>query len=73
MVGLTAVRQRFGPTRPEPPSSAELPEDALQWSWPPYAPIESDDAPFETAEWAPSTVVWHPQFRFGRWIVVHRR
>jgi hypothetical protein len=50
-----------------------LPEDALQWSWPPYAPVEIDHEPFDTAEWAPSSVVWHPQVRLGRWTVVYRR
>jgi hypothetical protein len=50
-----------------------LPEDALEWSWPPYAPVETDDEPFDTAEWAPSSVVWHPQVRLGRWTVVYRR
>jgi hypothetical protein len=50
-----------------------LPDDALQWSWPPYAPIEVDDAPFDTDEWAPASVVWRPQVRVGRWTVVYRR
>ena len=48
-------------------------EDALEWSWPPYAPVETDDEPFDTAEWAPPSVVWHPQVRVGRWTVVYRR
>ena len=50
-----------------------LPEDALEWSWPPYAPVETDDEPFDTVEWAPSSVVWRPQVRVGRWTVVYRR
>ena len=50
-----------------------LPDDALEWSWPPYAPVEADDEPFDTEEWAPSSVVWHPQLRVGRWTVVYRR
>jgi hypothetical protein len=51
----------------------DLPEDALEWSWPPYAPVGTDDEPFDTAEWAPSSVVWHPHLRVGRWTVVYRR
>ena len=47
--------------------------DALEWSWPPYAPVETDDESFETADWAPSSVVWHPAVRLGRWTVVYRR
>jgi hypothetical protein len=50
-----------------------LPEDALEWSWPPYAPVETDEAPFDTVEWAPPSVVWHPSLRVGRWTVVYRR
>ena len=50
-----------------------LPEDALEWSWPPYAPVQADRASFETDEWAPPTVVWHPQLRVGRWTVLYRR
>ena len=46
---------------------------ALEWSWPPYAPVETDDVPFDTADWAPSSVVWHPHLRVGRWTVVYRR
>jgi len=74
MSALTAVRQRFGATTPLAQTApGALPEDALQWSWPPYAPVETDDEPFDTAEWAPSSVVWHPQVRLGRWTVVYRR
>jgi hypothetical protein len=50
-----------------------LPVDALEWSWPPYAPVVTDDEPFDTADWAPASVVWHPQVRVGRWTVVYRR
>jgi hypothetical protein len=50
-----------------------LPEDALEWSWPPYAPVQTDDEPFDTVDWAPPSVVWRPQFRLGRWTVVYRR
>ena len=52
---------------------AVLPADALEWSWPPYAPVESDAESFDTAEWAPASVVWHPHVRVGRWTVVYRR
>ena len=50
-----------------------LPADALEWSWPPYAPVESEQASFETAEWAPSSVVEHPRLRVGRWTVLYHR
>jgi hypothetical protein len=50
-----------------------LPDDALEWSWPPYAPVDTGDEPFDTDEWAPSSVVWHPHLRVGRWTVVYRR
>jgi hypothetical protein len=50
-----------------------LPVDALDWSWPPYAPVEVDVEPFGTADWAPASVVWHPLVRVGRWTVVYRR
>ena len=50
-----------------------LQEDTLEWSWPPYAPVVTDDEPFDTVEWAPSSVVWHPQVRLGRWTLVYRR
>jgi len=50
-----------------------LPDEALDWSWPPYAPVDSDDEPFDTADWAPSSVVWHPRVRVGRWTVLYRR
>ena len=54
-------------------SSAVLPEDALQWSWPPYAPVQTEPASFDTDDWAPASVVWHPQLRVGRWTVLYRR
>ena len=72
---LAAVLRRGGTTA-SPSATLErtaLPADALEWSWPPYAPVETDDEPFDTAEWAPSSVVWHPQVRLGRWTVVYRR
>ena len=75
---LAAVLHRLGTTA-APSTTLErgapgvLPEDALEWSWPPYAPVETDDEPFDTVEWAPSSVVWHPQVRVGRWTVVYRR
>lgn len=48
-----------------------LPADALEWSWPPYAPVEGRS--FSDEEWAPPSVVWHPHVRLGRWTVVYRR
>ncbi|MFQ1001476.1 hypothetical protein [Modestobacter sp. SSW1-42] len=50
-----------------------LPADALEWSWPPYAPVLADVESFDTDEWAPPSVVWHPQLRVGRWTVLYRR
>ena len=55
------------------PSAAVLPEDAMQWSWPPYAPVQTERESFDTDEWAPPSVVWHPQLRVGRWTVLYRR
>ena len=49
-----------------------LPAEALEWSWPPYAPVQSD-LDFDTDDWAPASVVWHPQLRVGRWTVLYRR
>jgi len=50
-----------------------LPEDSLEWSWPPYAPVETGPEPFDLIDWAPPSVVWHPYLRLGRWTVVYRR
>jgi hypothetical protein len=50
-----------------------LPDQELEWSWPPYAPVPTDAEAFDTADWAPSSVVWHPHLRVGRWTVVYRR
>jgi hypothetical protein len=47
--------------------------DALDWSWPPYAPLEAAGQSFDTAEWAPASVVRHPRLRVGRWTVLYRR
>lgn len=55
------------------PRGGALPADALEWSWPPYAPVQSDQEPFDTENWAPASVVWHPQLRVGRWTVLYRR
>jgi hypothetical protein len=45
----------------------------MDWSWPPYAPIEAAGGPFDTADWAPASSVWHPRLRVGRWTVLYRR
>ena len=64
---LDRPRPAVQPVRP-------LPADALDWSWPPYAPVPDAGAErFPTEDWAPSSVVWHPQLRLGRWTVVYRR
>jgi len=54
-----------------PPVPAEVADDG--WSWPPYAPVAFDDEPFDTTDWAPPSVVWHPHLRVGRWTLVYRR
>ena len=75
--GVAAVLRRSSRTADgtvlDRPAGDPLPEDALQWSWPPYAPVQADVASFDTAEWAPASVVWHPQLRVGRWTVLYRR
>ena len=75
---LAAVLRRSGTamlarSAPQQGTAGQLPEDALEWSWPPYAPLETDTEAFDTDEWAPSSVVWHPHLRVGRWTVVYRR
>lgn len=47
--------------------------DAIDWSWPPYAPVESSGGPFDTPEWAPASSVEHPILRVGRWTLLYRR
>ena len=60
--------------QPQRGTDRPLPADALEWSWPPYAPVPAlGDERFGTGEWAPPSVVWHPQVRLGRWTVVYRR
>jgi hypothetical protein len=55
-------------------ASASRPQaEAMDWSWPPYAPLDAVAEPFDTDEWAPSSTVWHPQLRLGRWTVLYRR
>ena len=49
------------------------PDDATDWSWPPYAPLTAVGEPFDTDDWAPATSVWHPRLRVGRWTVLYRR
>jgi hypothetical protein len=49
------------------------PDDVADWSWPPYAPLQLAGESFDTTEWAPSSTVWHPQLRVGRWTVLYRR
>jgi len=75
--GVAAVRRWSGTAPPAEArgdeDTARLPDDALEWSWPPYAPVDTTDEPFDTDEWAPSSVVWHPHLRVGRWTVIYRR
>lgn len=73
---MTSLRPVLHRSAARPYGAADdrsLPGDALEWSWPPYAPLAVDDQRFDTAGWAPSSVVWHPQLRLGRWTVVYRR
>jgi hypothetical protein len=52
-----------------PPSS-----DDGDWTWPPYAPVESVEVPqFGTEEWAPASSVRHPWVKVGRWTLLYRR
>ncbi|MQA34871.1 hypothetical protein [Modestobacter roseus] len=72
-------RDLAGPLRPTAVDAlpgdrhAPLPADALEWSWPPYAPVEGRSFAAAEDDWAPPSVVWHPQVRLGRWTVVYRR
>ncbi|GAB3362203.1 hypothetical protein GCM10027300_35820 [Modestobacter lapidis] len=59
-------------TSPAGTSSACV-TDAMDWSWPPYAPIELAAEPFDTPDWAPASVVRYPAIRVGRWTVLYRR
>jgi hypothetical protein len=61
------------PAEPAYASTGRVPGDALEWSWPPYAPVPPAGEPFDTDEWAPPTVVRRPLFRLGRWTLVYRR
>ncbi|SDX65445.1 hypothetical protein SAMN05661080_00695 [Modestobacter sp. DSM 44400] len=58
---------------PALPSAVVPQAHDLDWSWPPYAPLELAAVPFDTPEWAPASTVWHPQLRVGRWTVLYRR
>jgi hypothetical protein len=55
-------------------SSDRKRDRAESWEWPPYAPLESSDAPpFQLEEWAPRSSVRHPWVRLGRWTLLYRR
>lgn len=73
MTSLVPGTRRLSPGPSREADDRPLPDDVLEWSWPPYAPLPVDSEPFDTAEWAPPSVVWHPQLRLGRWTVVYRR
>ena len=47
--------------------------DEGDWSWPPYAPCESDEVSFSTEQWAPASTVRRPWVRVGRWTLLYRR
>jgi hypothetical protein len=54
--------------------NAAPPSNEGDWTWPPYAPVDSAEAPqFGTDEWAPSSSVRHPWVRVGRWTLLYRR
>ena len=59
--------------RPAPVGTSEPEQHPMEWSWPPYAPIEATGALFDTPDWAPASSVWHPLLRVGRWTVLYRR
>ncbi|MCW2583056.1 MAG: hypothetical protein JWQ53_1846 [Klenkia sp.] len=49
-------------------------EDPMDWSWPPYAPLEpAGGRRFDCADWAPSSIVRRPLVRVGRWTLLYRR
>lgn len=62
---------------PEPagePAARLTAGDRLDWSWPPYAPLEpAGGRRFEVAEWAPSSIVRRPLVRVGRFTLLYRR
>jgi hypothetical protein len=44
------------------------------WTWPPYAPVESVESSRYLIEgWAPRSSVRHPWLRVGRWTLLYRR
>ncbi|MCF6505953.1 hypothetical protein E9549_00790 [Blastococcus sp. MG754426] len=47
--------------------------EALDWTWPPYAPVEVRTADFDTERWASATCVRRPWVRVGRWTLLYRR
>ena len=54
-------------------ASADV-DDPMDWSWPPYAPLEpSGGRRFDCDEWAPSSIVRRPLVRVGRWTLLYRR
>jgi len=55
-------------------SASDGTEDPMDWSWPPYAPLEpSGGRRFDCDEWAPSSIVRRPLVRVGRWTLLYRR
>jgi hypothetical protein len=55
-------------------NAASPSSDGGDWTWPPYAPVDSAEAPqFGTEEWAPASSVRHPWVRVGRWTLLYRR
>lgn len=49
-------------------------DDPMDWSWPPYAPLEpAGGRRFDCDEWAPSSIVRRPRLRLGRWTLLYRR
>ncbi len=58
----------------EPPTGPPQLEDQMDWSWPPYAPLEpAGGRRFDCADWAPSSAVRRPRLRVGRWTLLYRR
>ena len=49
-------------------------DDPMDWSWPPYAPLEpAGGRLFDCEDWAPSSIVRRPLLRVGRWTLLYRR
>jgi hypothetical protein len=52
----------------------QLPDQGSgDWTWPPYAPVETRQWSVDGDGWASPTCVRHPWVRLGRWTLLYRR